>query len=330
MSPGDTALLNVGVLGDIPAGTTLTFGFPTENTNFLQTPARSLYLRLRVQSVEADRADAARPSDLRCRRSRRPRDIRDRSEHPCLLPVRRRNSNDPGYTGYVTGGWTGIGAGYPGAIGYMSPTSQGSVYIAPNMTFDFTEIQYQGKTVAQALADWAAQFNDHRGQFGWHAHRRLADPRLRRRGVGYPGSTTLALHHADVHRLHRDGLLAGYEFVTLEDLASRIAAQQKAHIDYTTIGNTITATVTPDPTAPDVGEMALNVVNGATKVIQNVTNWYAYNSKSCSCRGTAARSRSISAPRRTMSRTSPPCRCGETCCRSPATVEPELLHGGRG
>ena len=64
-----------------------------------------------------------------------------------------------GYTGYVTGGWTGIESGYPSAFGYINPTQQGSVYIAPNMTFDFTEIQYQGKTVAQAEADWAAQFS---------------------------------------------------------------------------------------------------------------------------------------------------------------------------
>ena len=64
-----------------------------------------------------------------------------------------------GYTGYVTGGWTGIDSGYPSAFGYLDPTQQGSVYIAPNMTFDFTEIQYQGKTVAQAEADWAAQFS---------------------------------------------------------------------------------------------------------------------------------------------------------------------------
>ena len=43
----------------------------------------------------------------------------------------------------------------------MSPsaTDEGSLYIAPNMTFDFTEIQYEGKTVAQAEADWAAQFS---------------------------------------------------------------------------------------------------------------------------------------------------------------------------
>ncbi len=70
-----------------------------------------------------------------------------------------------------------------------------------------------------------------------------------------------------------------YEFVTLEDLASRIAAQEKAHIDYTTVGNTITTTVTPDASAPDLGAMALDVVNGGTEVIQNVTNWYAYNAQ---------------------------------------------------
>ena len=88
-----------------------------------------------------------------------------------------------GYTGYVTGGWTGIESGYPSAFGYINPTQQGSVYIAPNMTFDFTEIQYQGKTVAQAEADWAAQFSALTAQCRRHADRRLADPRLRRRGV---------------------------------------------------------------------------------------------------------------------------------------------------
>ncbi len=61
--PGGFGTANDGVLGDIPAGTTLTFGIPAENTNFLQTGTgtvtgssrRSLYLRLRIQSVEAAR-----------------------------------------------------------------------------------------------------------------------------------------------------------------------------------------------------------------------------------------------------------------------------------
>ena len=33
-----------------------------------------------------------------------------------------------------SGGWTGVGSGYPSAIGTMSPTNAGAVYIAPNMT----------------------------------------------------------------------------------------------------------------------------------------------------------------------------------------------------
>ncbi len=74
---------------------------------------------------------------------------------------------------------------------------------------------------------------------------------------------------------------AGYEFVTSEDLASRIAAEQAATLSETTNGNVITATVTPAPTAPDLGAMALNVVNGtAGQVIQNVGSWYAYDSQS--------------------------------------------------
>ena len=74
---------------------------------------------------------------------------------------------------------------------------------------------------------------------------------------------------------------AGYEFVTMETLAARIAAQQKATISETTNGNVITATITPDPTAPDLGGMALNVINGATgQVIQNAGSWYAYDSDS--------------------------------------------------
>ena len=35
--PGRIRHCNNGVLGDIPAGTTLTFAIPAENTNFLQT-----------------------------------------------------------------------------------------------------------------------------------------------------------------------------------------------------------------------------------------------------------------------------------------------------
>src|SRR6185437_712385 len=186
-----------------------------------------------------------------------------------------------GYAGYLTGGWTGIGSGYPGAIGYMSPTDQNSLYIAPNMTFDFTEVQYQGNSPTTALAHWESQFNALAAHAAgtpivvWpiHDYGAAAWNTTTDSPTGSPYSTQM---YSD---FIAQAYNAGYEFVTLEDLASRIVAQQKAHIDYTTIGNAITATVTPDPTAPDLGVMALDVVNNGTQVIQNVTNWYAYNAQ---------------------------------------------------
>ena len=163
----------------------------------------------------------------------------------------------------------------------MSPTDQNSVYIAPNMTFDFTEIQYQGNSPTTALAHWESQFN----ALGAHAagtpivvwpihdYGAAAWNTTTDTGTGSPYTTQM---YTDFIKYAAS---ANYEFVTLEDLASRITAEEKASIDYTTSGNTITATVTPSAAAPDVGEMSLNVVNGGTQVIQNVTNWYAYDSQ---------------------------------------------------
>ena len=153
---------NQGTIASIPAGTTLTFSVPPENTNFLEpvtgtdlsAAGTPFTYRVRVRAIEDD-------SCSRCSASRStapPYRAPGRTPSPAktFCSISRRAT---GYTGYVTGGWTGIGSGYPSAIGYINPTQQGSVYIAPNITFDFTEVQYQGKTVAQAEADWAAQLS---------------------------------------------------------------------------------------------------------------------------------------------------------------------------
>jgi hypothetical protein len=55
-----------------------------------------------------------------------------------------------GLTGYVNGGWTGVGSGAPNAFGYLTPSDTGSVYIAPNITFDFTVLQFQNNPPAAA------------------------------------------------------------------------------------------------------------------------------------------------------------------------------------
>ena len=182
-----------------------------------------------------------------------------------------------GLTGYVNGGWTGVGSGSPNAFGYIDPSNTGSVYIAPNITFDFTEVQYQNKSPETALTDWNSLFtqmsqNSETPVIVWPWH----DYGATNWGTPPPGYTT-QLYTTFI----ADAFNAGYEFVTTEDLAARVAAEQAAKLSETTSGNVVTATVTPSPTAPDLGAMALNVVNGAAgQVIQNAGSWYAYDNKS--------------------------------------------------
>ena len=167
--PGGYGTLNNGVLGDIPAGTTLTFSVPAENTNFLEAAtgeANSATSNPFTYDYEFNQSKTVEQTNLGTTiyGAAIPGAAETFATDQNILPYYQSvapTATTPGYTGYLTGGWTGIGSGYPSAIGYMSPsaTDTGALYIAPNMTFDFTEIQYQGKTVAQAEADWAAQFN---------------------------------------------------------------------------------------------------------------------------------------------------------------------------
>ena len=45
------------------------------------------------------------------------------------------------YLDYLSGGYSGIGAGFPSAFGYLTPDSN-EVYFSPNMFFDFTLISF--------------------------------------------------------------------------------------------------------------------------------------------------------------------------------------------
>jgi serralysin len=185
-----------------------------------------------------------------------------------------------GLTGYVTGGWTGVGSGAPNAFGYLTPGDTSSVYIAPNITFDFTEIEYQKKDPTAALTDWESLFNQLSANsqtpvivWPWHDY---GPTNWDTNGTGTPPGYDPQMYADFIAYAYN----AGYEFVTSEDLAARIAAQQKATLSETTNGNVITATITPDPTAPDLGSMALNVTNGSGQIIQNAGNWYAYDNNS--------------------------------------------------
>ena len=187
-----------------------------------------------------------------------------------------------GNEGYLSGGWTGVGSGSPNAFGYISPANQSSVYIAPNITFDFSEVQYDGKSPTQSLADWETLFNQMSTNsntpiivWPWHDY-----------GVT-DWNTTTNTPNAGLYstQMYTDFIQyafnAGYEFVTSEDLAARIAAEQRAVIKETNpTANTINVTVTPGQATDDLGEMALNLTNGGGQIIENAGSWYAYSATS--------------------------------------------------
>jgi hypothetical protein len=277
--PAGFGTTNEGVIGDVKAGTAITFGIPTENTNFLGTgtgPFTYNYEFGQSAAIEGQQlgitiAGAAVPGAT---------EVASTSDN---IEQYFQTANLPaGLTGYLSGGWTGVGSGSPNAFGYIDPSDTGSVYIAPNITFDFSELQYENKTPAQSLTDWETLFNQMSANsatpiivWPWHDYG-ITDWPTDGVGTAPPGYTS-DLYSGFI----ADAYDAGYEFVTTEDLASRIAAEQAATLKETTSGNVITATVTPAASEPDLGAMALNVINGAAgQVIQNAGSWYAYDSNS--------------------------------------------------
>ncbi|WP_417584889.1 M10 family metallopeptidase C-terminal domain-containing protein [Pelagibacterium sp.] len=181
------------------------------------------------------------------------------------------------YYDYLTGGASMVGAGYPGALGYLSPTDTDKVYIAPNMSFDFTLLGWLGLTAEQAAAKWIAEFNDLTINsdlpivvWPWH------DYGVTSWDIEGTGSSpyTLAMFTELLGAAHA----AGSEFVTLADLAARIATFEKTELTYAVNGDTITVTATPQ--SGTLGTFAVNLDSLGSQTISAVTNWYAYDGNS--------------------------------------------------
>ncbi|MCJ2035345.1 putative Ig domain-containing protein [Methylobacterium sp. J-068] len=181
---------------------------------------------------------------------------------------------DP-YFSYISGGASLAGAGYPGAIGYLSPDDKNSVYIAPDTSFDFTLVGFQGKTAAQASAAWAAEWAALKAHsdlpvvvWPWHDYGPTA---------WQTDAPALSPYNADMFTSFiQTAYQAGSEFVTLDDLARRVAAFEQSTLDFSfnATNNVLTATVGSGA----AGKFALDLEGGAA--IRSVANWYAYDSDS--------------------------------------------------
>ena len=175
----------------------------------------------------------------------------------------------PGFD-YMTAGYSAQGAGYPGAFGYVDPTHTDTVYLAPNMKFDFTLIGFERLTPEQAAAEWIAEFTRITSHattpiisFPWHDYGPtnwdLGDP------------THLDYTLSMFETVFSAAVASGAEFVTAEDLASRIRTFGNSDLSITRSGSVVTAKVT----STDAGKFALTVGDGAK--IASVGGWYAYD-----------------------------------------------------
>lgn len=165
------------------------------------------------------------------------------------------------YLDYVTGGYSGIGAGYPGAFGYLKP-GETTVYLSPNMTFDFSNIEFLGRTAAETEAVWSVEYADilsHANQpivhWPWHDYAPT---------VSLVDGYTVEMFTNTISMAHSNNA----EFITSDDLFRRIQSLQAAQLAIE--GNTLTVTG-----GDTLGRMALEARGPG--VIRNVGDWYAYN-----------------------------------------------------
>lgn len=176
------------------------------------------------------------------------------------------------YHDYLSGGYASVGAGYPGAFGYLTPDydDTGQVYLAPNMSFDFTLVGFKQMTAAQALAAWKAEFAQLTAKadvpvvvWPWHDY-------------GPTNWENSGYSSGMFTEMIKTAVAANAEFVTLEDLAGRIRSFEKSALSWKVEGSLVTATVA----SADAGRFALDLDNLGSQKIASVAGWYAYDEDS--------------------------------------------------
>src|SRR5713226_4762054 len=175
------------------------------------------------------------------------------------------------YYDYISGGYSGVGAGFPNAFGFLTPADLGKVYLAPNMKFDFTLVGFQHMTPAAATAEWLnefAQISSHATTpiFVWPWH----DYGVTNWNVG-AGTYDLSMYTGVLDAAKQSGT----EFVTSQDLAGRIKDFQASKLTVSQTGNDVSGTLT----SPDAGKFALTVGDATTQIASATlggSGWYAW------------------------------------------------------
>jgi len=190
------------------------------------------------------------------------------------------------YLDYMTGGYSGVGAGYPGAFGYLTPNST-KVYFSPNMVFDFTLIEFgvpvwdesSGQWVPQPLsADEAQQY----WQDEYHTlMKHASQPIIHWPWHDYGPTTGVTVQGIYSESMFTNVVKSSYEdrgeFLTSADAAQRIATFKDSRV---TISQNDENTVIVNVNSSNAGKFAVDIDRLNGKVIKSVDNWYAYDNDS--------------------------------------------------
>ncbi len=189
------------------------------------------------------------------------------------------------YLDYLTGGYSGVGAGYPGAFGYLTPYDT-KVYFSPNMSFDFTLIEYGIPVWNENTQSWdhvplSADEAEQYWQDEYHSITKHASLPI----VHWPwhdyGPTTGVTEEGKYsvemfENLIKTAYYDDSEFLTSADAAFRIESFKNSSIRVEKVGSdTIEVTVN----GSDIGRFAIDLQTEG-EVISSVDNWYAYDEDS--------------------------------------------------
>lgn len=179
------------------------------------------------------------------------------------------------YFNYMSGGYSAIGAGYPGAFGFLTPADANAIYLAPNTSFDFSLVEYQNLGAAGAEVAWQQEWDTLLANantpivvWPWHDYGPTEWPT----SPPQPSPYTTEMYTNWIARAYQSGA----EFVTGADLAARMMSYADSGVVSSVNGNVISATVT----SSHAGNFALDVSHTSGQVIQSVAGWYAYDSDS--------------------------------------------------
>mmetsp|Transcript_4655 Transcript_4655/g.8205 ORF Transcript_4655/g.8205 Transcript_4655/m.8205 type:complete len:1038 (+) Transcript_4655:156-3269(+) len=185
---------------------------------------------------------------------------------------------------YFSGGFSGPGAGFPGAFGFLRPDSK-MVYVAPNVEFDFS-LQILGKTPSEIEATWRSTIGrldkfSSAQVYHWPIHDyAILDFNFTTLEIGTQGHYELEIFTNTIEYAHNLGM----EFITTMQLADRIRTFDTASVQVSEVGpNIMRAKVGIMKTVPVTHTLGYNslalAANADLAHVVSVTDYYAYNNR---------------------------------------------------